>query len=86
MMLMILDMIIDVMMQEYPIQMTDTSTNRKKDQLFIPAGLWMDITTALMLVLAIAEAGTVVVKRTEVVMTGNNTGGSGYELTVRMSG
>jgi hypothetical protein len=51
MMLMILDMIIDVMMQEYPTQIIDTLINQKNGQLFILAGLWMGTMTALMHVL-----------------------------------
>jgi hypothetical protein len=47
MMLIILDMIMDVMMQEYSTQIIDTSINQKKSQLFILAGLWMDTMTAL---------------------------------------
>jgi hypothetical protein len=48
---MILDMIMDVMMQEYPTQIIDTLINQKKGQLFILAGLWMDTMTDLMPVL-----------------------------------
>jgi hypothetical protein len=49
------DMIMDVMMQTYQIQMIGILTNQKKDQASIPISLCVDIMMDMMLVLAKVE-------------------------------